>query len=144
MRVILTSFRDSLNLKHVHQYSIARWQPKNINRRWPEIQELSARDSNGCPLRHLEPKEFRRLYEDRLAGVGGTALHQLIERHLADAPNEDIALLCWCNPASQRGFDKLYCHRILVGYWIEEHLPEIEVVYADGAENPVWERENES
>ena len=141
MRIILTSFRDSVNWPRTHQYSVARWQPKNLGRRWPELQELSARDSTGNPLRNLAPNVFRKKYEDRLAGVGGTTLHMLLERHLADAPNEDLALLCWCNPSRPKQHEKLYCHRILIGYWIEEHFPDIEVVYADGAENPVWERE---
>ena len=138
MRVILTSFRDSVNWTRTHQYSIARWQPKNMGRNFPEIQELSARDSNGNPLRHLSPEEFREKYEDRLAGIGGITLHKLLERHLADAPEEDIVLLCWCNPDRQKEYSKLFCHRILVGYWIEEHYPEIGVIYADGADNPVW------
>jgi len=139
MKVTLTSFRDAKNWPHCDQYSIARWQPRNMGRTWPTIPELAARDLSGKSLKHLEPDEFRIKYEDRLANKEvDIVLRMLLARHTSD---RDIALLCWCNPARQKGYEKLCCHRILVGRWIEEHYPGIQVIYADGAENPVWPKQ---
>lgn len=128
--VVLTSFRDAPKIPDVgEKYSIARWQPKGCNYpRFPvAIQPYFER--------HLSPPDYQVKYE------------ALLKRNYDDlyaffstlCPQETMTLLCWCNLDRQKGYDKLYCHRILVGYWIEKNFPSYTVVYRDGAENPVWE-----
>lgn len=54
-----------------------------------------------------------------------------------------LVLCCWCNLDSdrQKKFKgKLFCHRILVGWWIEENFPYTKVIYADGSDKTVWTR----
>lgn len=140
MKVILTSFRDSLNLVNTHQWSIARWQPRNMGRKWPELPLLAARDVLGNPLRHLEPGISRRLYEERLNLPPVEYLLKQLVREYFSLVGEDFALLCWCNPDRQKKYPKLYCHRILVGYKLEKMFPWLQIDYRDGAENPIWER----
>lgn len=38
----------------------------------------------------------------------------------------------------QARFPKLMCHTLLIGYLIQERRPDIEVVFADGRDKPVW------
>jgi len=135
-KVILTSFRDAPNYKFGQRYSIARWQPKGCS--YPEMLALGARDIHGSPLRLLEPAKFQRLYNERLRLPEAKVSLALINT-IAGTP-DDVLLLCWCHPERQKGHATLYCHRILVGYELERLYPEIEVVYADGADKPVWER----
>lgn len=133
MRVILTSFRDADNWKGA-KYSVARWQPKEYHfMRFPvAVQPVW----KGKPMVHLHPDEFRVLYETIL----GEHTDELKAWFNSRNPADEIVLLCWCYPERQPKYDKLYCHRILLGYWIEKNFPLIEVVYADGADNPIWER----
>lgn len=136
MKIILTSFRDAKNHEGA-PYSIARWKPSHFS--WiPQLPVNLLPLYNGIPLKDLEPHVFRRYYEKILEGSVkdmDSYLKQVCEE------TDSLVLCCWCHPERQKGRDKLFCHRILVGYWIERHWPEIEVIYADGAENPVWERD---
>jgi len=55
--------------------------------------------------------------------------------------DETLILCCWCTLDRQPQFKgKLFCHRILLGWWIEEHFKYAIVKYTDGAEKPIWAR----
>jgi len=133
MRVILTSFRDAAN--HTgEKFSIARWQPRGFH--IPELRCLAPLDSHNIPIYHLPSDEYRRRYESEVLS-SDAAFAQIASNLLS---YKDLVLCCWCNPDRQKGYAKLMCHRVLVGYFIEKRLPMVEVVYKDGAENPIWER----
>lgn len=83
----------------------------------------------------LESEDFRIKYEKILASREAELIRFFFGNNYVD-----LVLLCWCNPDRQKDLPKLFCHRILVGYWLEEHFPGLEIVYADGADKPVWER----
>ena len=151
MKIILTSFRDALK-REGDIYSIARWQPGNFPQRPMFPVDLRPITSGGRPMTHMTPLAFRKIYWRLLNGQGQALLQYLHTRYLADqeSPVPDLVLCCWCNLDRQEGYDKLYCHRILVGYWIEKHFIEIqrknsshpcEIEYDDGAQNPIWTKE---
>ncbi len=135
-KVILTSFRDAKN-HHCTKFSIARWQPKGYS--YPELKRLAPYYQDGRPIKGISPYEFRIAYETNVL-TQDSATAQLVSVIASMGYNETIALLCWCNPSRQPPPKKLMCHRILVGYWIENHCSDVEVVYLDGAENSVWSR----
>ena len=134
MKVILTSFRDAENWSGT-KYSIARWKPGWFPH--PTFPVPLAPFHKGKAMKHLAPDEYRTKYEEILERERWNLIDYLSSPARQDL---QLVLVCWCNLARQEGYDKLFCHRILVGYWIERNLPDIEVVYADGAENPVWPR----
>ena len=133
MDIILTSFRDAKNWKG-SKFSIARWQPLGLH--YPSFPIPIAPYYKGRPMVHLEPDDFRNKYEDILKSKE-PELIGFFSSHTYAPP---LVLLCWCNLDRQRDHNKLYCHRILLGYWIERHFPSINVIYADGAEKPLWEK----
>ncbi len=135
--VLLTSFRDAPKHDCV-KYSIARWQPKGCN--YPSLKRLAPHYANGLAIKNLPPDEYRLAYETSVLSQD-SAISELAALVGSVMDGETIALLCWCNPSRQPPPKKLMCHRILVGYWIEDHVPFMNVVYLDGAENPVWEKE---
>lgn len=67
----------------------------------------------------------------------------LIEKMINNLKNEnrEFTLCCWCNKQRQKQFDKLFCHTILIGYLIECFAPEVNVVYLDGRNKPVWSKQ---
>lgn len=132
LKIILTSFRDRHRWEGA-KYSVARWNPSDA-RTIPRLEYLAPVWA-GQPMRHLTPEEFRTKYELILERVSPKFLE-----FIKEFDGKELVLLCWCNPTRQRGYSKLYCHRILIGYEVEKQLPAVEVVYADGAENPIWER----
>lgn len=128
-RVIITSFRDTLN--HLGDvYSVARWQPPRHH--FITLQDLAARDELGSPLTHIEPAEFMPRYFARLDRYGRDVITRIAEP--ADTPLT-TTLLCWCNPLRQRQWPHLYCHTILIGWWIEKYHPHVDIVYMDGREH---------
>jgi hypothetical protein len=130
MRVVLTSFRDSVNWAGP-KFSTARWQPKGF--KYPELPFLAPWDpDNGRKMVHLEPGVFREKYERLLERNAGE-----IRAFFEQRNDEQIVLCCWCHPRRQRGYERLYCHTILLGYWIERNLG-LDVVMADGRDKPVW------
>ena len=133
---MLTSFRDAKN-HSCTKYSIARWQPKNTV--YPELKFLAPKHSDGTAIKDLPPEIYRRDYEKYVLNKPEThkQLSALID--LMD-DGDTIALLCWCNLARQAEYSKLFCHRILVGYYIEKNFPAVKVVYEDGAQFPVWDK----
>lgn len=133
-RIILTSFRDAKNHECV-KYSIARWQPRGCT--YPALGKLAPFFPTGRPITGLDPEPYRYEYEKNVLN-SEEAQRQL--RGVIDSMNDGdtIALLCWCNLSRQREYPKLMCHRVLVGFWIENNLPGVEVIYLDGADNPVW------
>lgn len=134
--IILTSFRDAPNHKCT-KYSIARWQPRNCS--YPELKSLAPLYPDGKAIRNLSPDEYRIAYEKYVLS-SSNAKRQL--QAVIDLINngESICLMCWCNLSRQSEYDKLFCHRILVGWFIEKTFPQVEVIYADGAQTPVWEK----
>ncbi len=133
MRIVLTSFRDAKNWKGT-TCSIARWQPN-----WSEMPEFPVNIKpiyHGKPMVHLLPEDFRVKYEEILKNKE----EELIEFFSRMENDETLVLCCWCNMDRQKGYEKLYCHRILLGYWIEEHFKFAIVKYSDGAEKPIWRR----
>ncbi len=133
-KVILTSFREAKNHDCI-KFSIARWQPKGY--KYPELRWLMPYYADGKPIIGIPPDEHRLAYESSVLTPDNTVA-QLVGLISSTEDEETVAFLCWCNPLRQPPPKKLMCHRILVGYWIEDHYPDIEVVYLDGAENPVW------
>ena len=119
------------------RYSIARWSPKGFQGDHTTLAWLGARGPDGAPLRHLPPETFLNRYYryhlDRQFDRLYTWLNSL-------DPAEDVTLCCWCTPKRQHPHSRLYCHRILIGYIIEDHRLDVPVAYLDGAENPVWPR----
>jgi len=134
--IILTSFRDAPNLD-CEKFSIARWQPAGCN--YPELRRLAPYYADGKPIKNIPADEYRVAYEMSVL-LQDTATAELASVVGSMKADETMAMLCWCNLSRQKAHQKLMCHRILVGYWIEEHAPDVVVVYRDGAENPVWER----
>ena len=135
MRIVLTSFRDAKNWKGA-TCSIARWQPD-----WSEMPEFPVDVKpvlNGEKLGEwMKPEEYREKYERVLKGVE----EKLLDFFGKVENDETLVLCCWCNLERQKQFGgKLFCHRILLGWWIEKHFRFAIVKYADGAENPIWER----
>ncbi len=133
-RVVLTSFRDAENWSGP-KWSAARWQPRKGQ--YPVLNFLAPWDPDtGAKMVHLEPDVFREKYE------------RVLEKNrfdiwmfFAHRVDEQIVLLCWCNPERQKGYEKLYCHLILLGYYLERHFPKLKVIYADGRDKPLWERD---
>lgn len=116
--------------------SIVRWAPKGFTGDRETLAWLGARDRFGHPLRHLEPGVFMRRYYEYLE----TQVEKLLA-WLESLDDSDKCLCCWCTPERQPCHPTLYCHRILVGYVIEEARPDLPLAYVGGAENPVWVRE---
>jgi hypothetical protein len=84
----------------------------------------------------MPPEEYRLEYiKHVLFGPNKDRINQFLARL---RPDEDITLLCWCNFERQRAYPKLMCHTILIGYLIQERRPDIEVLFLDGREHPVW------
>ena len=136
MKVILTSFRDAKNWEG-QVWSAARWQPKGSD--YPTLDFLAPlHPDTNAKMVHLEPDEFRALYERILEN------HKCeIQSFFQHRDDEQIVLLCWCHPDRQKQYERLYCHLILLGYYLEEHFPGLEIMYADGRDNPLWEREED-
>lgn len=133
--ITLTSFRDSKNHKG-EKFSIARWQPQGYY--YHTITYLSPINPfNGKPMVHLEPNYFRDLYEKILNLYQPQILHQLTG-YLVKYQN--LVLCCWCHPDRQKQYPTLYCHSILLGYWLEEQFPGIPILYHDGRDRPLWDR----
>jgi len=135
MKVILTSFRESPRWNHP-KYSIARWNPHDY--KWMfRLDWLAPIDEKGT-MRHLSPNEFRDRY-NKLLESKAIRLNQFLDNLLAVNMSE-VVFCCWCYLQRQPQYDKLYCHRILIGFWLEKNRPNVKVVYSDGAQNPIWER----
>ena len=118
------------------RYSIARWAPRTFTGNHDTLSWLGARGLDGHALRHLPPEDFKVRYYRYLL----TRFDQLYAWLDSLDPSQDMTLCCWCTPARQHPHPQLYCHRILVGYVIEERRPDIPVAYVGGAENPIWPR----
>ena len=133
MKIILTSFRDAQNWNGT-KCSIARWQPD-----WSTMPEFPIDVKpiyKGQKLtEYMSPAEYKQKY-NLILREKGTELIKFFSRIEDD---ETIILCCWCNLDRQKG-SKLFCHRILLGYWIEAVFKYPVVIYADGAEKPIWER----
>lgn len=114
-------------------YSVARWQPKGYD--YPSIQALVPFDEYSRPIRKVPPDEYLELYA---AGLRSRRLE--VELAVGFLRDRDAALCCWCNPQRQKGYPKLFCHTVLIGFLLESHG--VPVCYLDGRENPVWGQED--
>ncbi len=135
MKIVLTSFRDAKNWKGT-SCSIARWQPD-----WSEMPEFPVDVKpiwKGQILtERMSPEGYRKKYEEVLKSKE----KELLDFFCKIENDETLVLCCWCNLDRQKEFGgKLFCHRILLGWWIEECFRFAVVKYADGAESPIWER----
>ena len=136
MKIVLTSFRDVRNWKGT-SCSIARWQPD-----WSSMPEFPVDVTPVFEGRKLgdwiSPTEYRKQYEKVLA----RREQQLIDFFSRIENDETLILCCWCNLDRPNKWDssKLYCHRVLLGYWIEEYFQYARVIYADGGKKPIWEK----
>ncbi len=119
------------------RFSIARWAPTVWSGDRHTLAWLGARDAEGAPLRHLSPDLFRVRYMGYLLL---TKYEELAAWLNSLDPEKDMTLCCWCTLERQRPHPKLFCHRILVGYLIEEYRPDVPVSYVGGAQQPVWEK----
>lgn len=128
--IYLQSFFSS---PRAEAFSVARWQPRGFS--YPEIRCLAPFDADGRPIRGLPPERYLEAYAVALASRWPE-----VRRALEHFKRRDVSLLCWCNPKRQRGYPKLFCHTILIGFLAERFgLP---VMYLDGRENPVWNEED--
>ena len=85
----------------------------------------------------MKPVEYKRKYNLILKEKED----KLIDFFSRIESDEPIILCCWCTLDRQPQFKgKLFCHRILLGWWIEEHFKYAMVKYADGAESPIWKK----
>jgi hypothetical protein len=133
MNIILTSFRDSNNWKGT-KCSIARWQPDWSN--MPEFPVNVKPVLDGKVLGDwLIPSEYRTKYNIILKRKES----ELIDFFSKFETDEPLILCCWCTLERQHR-NRLLCHRILLGYWIEEHFNYARVIYADGADKSIWQR----
>ena len=119
------------------RYSIARWAPDSFTGDKHTLSFLGARDSSGQPLRHLDPETFRQRYLTYLASE--EIWPQLVIWSETLDADYDRTLCCWCTPGRQRGYPKLYCHRILLGHVLMKLRPDVPLIFTDGAERPLWE-----
>lgn len=133
MIIVLTSFRDAKNWKGT-KCSIARWQPT-----WSDMPEFPI---NIKPILDgkilgdwMGPVGFRNKYEQVLKNKE----LELIKFFSYVEDYEPLVFCCWCTLDRQLT-DELLCHRILFGWWIEDHFNYFKVIYADGAEKPIWKR----
>jgi hypothetical protein len=133
MRIVLTSFRDAKNWNGT-VCSIARWSPTwgNIPDFPVDIRPIYKGQKLG---EWMKPAEYRKRYE----AVLKSKEQELINFFSRVETDEPIVLCCWCTLDRQKS-KKLFCHRILLGYWIEEHFQYAIVKYADGAEKPIWQK----
>ncbi len=117
-------------------FSVARWQPKGYS--YHTIALFVPYDEYGNAIRKIPPVEYLHKY----CGVlkrNFDNINNLVTALKNDG--RDFTFCCWCNRARQMQYDKLFCHTILIGYFIEKFFSGIEVVYWDGRDNPVWTRE---
>src|SRR3990172_2128060 len=126
MKIVLTSFRDAKDWKGT-KCSIARWQPD-----WSNIPDFPIDVKpvyNGQKMGEwMDPEEYRKKYEEIL----WRKRIQLLEFFDRVENDETLVLCCWCTLDRQKQFNgKLFCHRILLGWWIEEHFNYAIVKYAD-------------
>lgn len=145
MKIILTSFRDAINWKGI-KCSIARWQPEwsdipefpiNVKPIYPQYLKQSGVTLNQVLTEKMSPVEYRTKYEEILK----IRHNELVDFFSKIESDEDLILCCWCTLERQPQFGgKLFCHRILLGYWIEENFKYFRVIYADGANKPIWIR----
>lgn len=134
MAVILCSFANKEKYAKGQIFSVARWQPKG--NRFPTLWFLAPFREDRTPIKMMPPDEYRREYITHvLFGPNRERINRWMDRL---KPDEDISLLCWCNKERQQRYPRLFCHSILVGYLLRERRPDIEVVFADGRERPVW------
>ena len=135
MKIVLTSFRDARNWRGT-SCSIARWQPS-----WSEMPEFPV-DVKPVLNRQtlgewMNPEEYRRKYEQVLKRTE----EKLVDFFCKIEEDEPLILCCWCTLERQKKYEgKLFCHRILLGWWIEENFKFARVIYSDGAETPGWKR----
>ncbi|SMB96816.1 hypothetical protein SAMN00808754_1668 [Thermanaeromonas toyohensis ToBE] len=111
-------------------YSVARWQPRGY--RYPELRVLAPLLPDGRPIKRVSPDKYLDLYAGALA-----SRWQDVKKTVSWLKKVDAALCCWCNPERQKGYEKLFCHTILIGFLLEE--AGVPVVYLDGREKPVWD-----
>ena len=136
MAVVLCSFENADKYARGMRLSIARWQPRG-GPRYPTLWFLAPFREDRTPIKMMPPEEYRSQYlQHVLFGPNREQINRWLARLDKD---EDITLLCWCNEERQKYYPKLFCHSILVGYLIQERRPDIEVVFADGREKPVWD-----
>ena len=135
MSVILCSFANADGHARGARYSTARWQPRGCS--YPTLWFFAPFREDGSPIKMMPPEEYRLEYiKHVLFGPRRDQINRWLARLRAD---EDVTLMCWCNAGRQRGYPKLMCHTILIGYLIRLRRPDVEVVFADGRENPVWD-----
>jgi hypothetical protein len=133
LQIVLTSFFDARNWNGT-KISIARYQPD-----WSTMPEFPVNIKpilDGKVLGDwLNPEVFRFKYEQVLKREEQNLIR--LFDNMEDV--EPLILCCWCTPERQKKYNgKLFCHRILLGWWIEEHYNYAIVKYADGAENSIW------
>jgi len=136
MAVILCSFANVDEHARGEIFSVARWQPRG-GKRYRTLWFFAPFTKEGEPIKMKPPEEYRREYiEHVLFGPQRDRINRWLDRL---DPDEDITLLCWCNKERQQHYPKLFCHSILIGYLIRERRPDIEVIFTDGREKPVWD-----
>jgi hypothetical protein len=120
-------------------YSVARFQPQGYNCiKLPMFEPIYL---DKTAIKTKDPKQFLESYCRALL----RNFYQIV--FWCKYLSEDTSLLCWCNEdRNNRTDDKLFCHTIILGYFLE-HISkklsfDIEIVYCDGRDNPVWSRED--
>lgn len=133
--VVLCSFANAEKHARGLRYSVARWQPRGDH--CATLWYFAPFRDDGTPIVMMPPEEYRKEYlKHVLLGPPRDRINRFLDRL---GPEEDITLMCWCNAERQKGYPKLMCHTILIGHLIRLRRPDVEVVFADGREKPVWD-----
>ncbi len=135
MKIYLQSFFSAH--KEGKQLSVARWQPKGFD--YLTVDFLVPRGVDGRDIKNLSPEEYLVEYSKVLYRNGNKVVGFL--NKMKEKGIDECSFCCWCNTNRQDGYDKLFCHTILIGYLIEKVCPDIEVIYLDGRDMTVWGRE---
>jgi len=114
-------------------YSVARWQPNGFS--YKTLKVLVPYRKDGSAIKDLLPDEYLVEYLKALKHR-----YKEVKKLFKLMGNEvDYTLCCWCNPKGQKGYEKLFCHTIIIGY-LAEHEFNMDVKYLDGRDKPVWDK----
>lgn len=120
-----------------YPFSVSRWQPRGYN--YYSLDFFKPIDRFGNPIKEVKPEVYIEYYSYVLIRNYKEIKDWLDKVY---KKGEDISLLCWCNKERQKKYNKLYCHTILIGYFLEKIKgnKNINIIYLDGRDNPIWIR----
>lgn len=131
-RLVLTSFADQQRERWAHAFSVARWQPRWMEPKLPELDLLKPLDA----MKHMAPADYQAAYEHVLLNRADRVREFYRKlRGYVDKDGLTVTLVCWCSAERQAAHPTFYCHTLLIG-WPAEALLGLTVVYRDGRDRP--------